>query len=155
MASEVECSQIDCLPPIPSGYYTIVNKVNGDINLPHIEPSEIPVIASHESLIVSGFTDRFTNSSLKVFHLYYSGKSNISRIRIMITSIISSHGILALLSQSRRSILIIVSMWPLMVNLRYGWFAANTTPRLARKFTCILLSCHHVTFSRTDHHWPF
>ena len=67
MASEVECSQVGCLPPIPSGYYTIVNKVNGNINLSPIKPTEIPVVANPEALIVSRFTDRFTNSGLKVF----------------------------------------------------------------------------------------
>ena len=113
MASE--CSQVDCLPPIPSGYYTIVNKVNGNINLPPILPTEIPVVAEHVGIIVSGFADRFTNSSLKIFYRYCSGKLNISRI----TSIISWHDILAL-SQSRRSIGIIFSMWPSMRNLKYG-----------------------------------
>ena len=113
--SQVECSQVDCLPPIPSGYYTIVNKVNGNINLPPILPTEIPVVAEHVAIIVSGFADCFTNSSLKIFYLYCSGKLNISRI----TSIISWHGILAL-SQSRRSIGIIFSMWPSMRNLKYG-----------------------------------
>ena len=77
MASEVECSQVDCLPPIPSGYYAIVNKINGNINIPPTKPTEIPVIASPEALIVSRFTDRFTNSNLKVFYLYCSGKLNI------------------------------------------------------------------------------
>ena len=67
MASEVECSQVGCLPPIPSGYYTIVNKVNGNINLSPIKPTEIPIVASPEALLVSRFTDLFTNSSLKVF----------------------------------------------------------------------------------------
>ena len=147
MASE--CSQVDCLPPIPSGYYTIVNKVNGNINFPLLHPSDIPVVAEHVAIIVSGFADRSTNSSLKFFYLYCSGKLNISRI----TSIISWYIILAL-SQSRLSIGIIFSMWLLMRNLTYGWFAANTTAHLVRKYTCIL-SCHHVTFSRTEHHWLF
>ena len=105
--SQVECSQADCLPPIPSGYYAIVNKINGNINIPLTKPTEIPVVASPESLIVSRFTDHFTKSCLKFFYLYCSGKLNISRITI----IISLHGTLAL-RQNRQSIGIIFSMWP-------------------------------------------
>ena len=59
--SQVECSQADCLPPIPSGYYAIVNKVNRNINILPTKPTEHPVVASPEAHIVSRFTDCFTN----------------------------------------------------------------------------------------------
>ena len=50
----------DCSPPIPSGRYTIINKVNGNINLiqqgdPDLVGAEYRVVANPEALTVCQF----------------------------------------------------------------------------------------------------
>ena len=74
MASELECSQVDRSPPIRSGYYYIVNRVNGNINLQledDNDPTEIPVVANLDSVaeIVSRFIDRWVTNSIPTVFL--------------------------------------------------------------------------------------
>jgi len=117
MASEC----FDCSPPIPSGRYDIVNKVNGNINLiqqvdPNLAGASYRVVADQEALIGVSYTLRRI-TSLIAFYLYCSGKLNISKVMIIISRSLPH---LLTLGEGRRSIGKGFYMWFPGCNRRYG-----------------------------------